>query len=37
MTLKEISETIGKSTAATAGLLHRGTKMLRSLLESNPK
>lgn len=37
MTLKEISETIGKSTTATAGLLHRGTKTLRSLMESKPK
>jgi RNA polymerase sigma-70 factor, ECF subfamily len=34
MSVKKLSETLGKSPAAIAGLLHRGTKKLRLLLES---
>lgn len=32
-TLKEVGESLGKSTSSVAGLLHRATKKLRSLLE----
>ncbi|MEO8268498.1 MAG: sigma-70 family RNA polymerase sigma factor [Aureliella sp.] len=33
MSVKQLSEALGKSPAAIAGLLHRGTKRLRALLE----
>lgn len=34
MSVKQLSETLGKSPSAIAGLLHRGTKRLRALLEN---
>lgn len=33
--LQELSESLGKSTAAVAGLLHRATKKLRSILNEH--
>ena len=35
MSVKELSETLGKTPAAIAGLLHRATKKLRRLLETH--